>query len=64
MDRFNLKKLIGAELKEQYEVISNRFAALENLDDNVDSNRARKIITGNIKISGKESPRLLCGKTA
>jgi hypothetical protein len=41
MDRFNLKKLNEVEGKEQYRVeISNRFAALENLADEVDINRA------------------------
>jgi hypothetical protein len=40
MKRINLKKLNKAENKEQYQVkISNRFAALENLDDDVDINR-------------------------
>jgi hypothetical protein len=34
MQRFNLKKLNGMEVNEQYQVkISNRFAALENVDD-------------------------------
>jgi hypothetical protein len=34
MQRFDLKKLNKAEVKEQYQVkISNRFAGLENLDD-------------------------------
>jgi hypothetical protein len=34
MERFNLKKLNEVEGKEQYSVeISNRFAALENLDE-------------------------------
>jgi hypothetical protein len=33
MERFNVKKLNEVEGKEQYQVkISNRFAALENLD--------------------------------
>jgi hypothetical protein len=37
MVRFNLKKLYEAEGKEQYRVeISSRFAALENLDTEVD----------------------------
>jgi len=41
MKRVNLKKLNDVEVKEQYQVkISNRFAALENLDDDVDINRA------------------------
>jgi uncharacterized metal-binding protein YceD (DUF177 family) len=40
MERFNLKKLKEVEGKEQYHVeISNRFAALENLYDDVDINR-------------------------
>jgi hypothetical protein len=37
MRRFSLKKLNEVEVKEQYRVeISNRFAALENLDTEVD----------------------------
>jgi hypothetical protein len=37
MERFNLKKLKEVEVQEQYRVqISNRFAALENLDTEVD----------------------------
>jgi hypothetical protein len=37
MQRFDLRKLNDAEVKEQYQVkITNRFAALENCDDNVD----------------------------
>jgi hypothetical protein len=48
MERFNLKKLNEIEGKEQYHVeISNRFAVLENLDNEVDINRAWK----NIRIS-------------
>jgi hypothetical protein len=40
-ERFILKKLNEAEGKYQNRVeISNRFAALENLDDNVDINKA------------------------
>jgi hypothetical protein len=36
MDRFGLKDLNEAEGKEQYKVkMSHRFAALENLDDDV-----------------------------
>jgi hypothetical protein len=35
MERFNLKRLNDMEVKEQYQIkISNRFADLENLDDN------------------------------
>jgi hypothetical protein len=47
------------EVKEQYRVkISNRFAGLENLDDNVDMNGAWRNITENIKTSATKS-RLL-----
>jgi hypothetical protein len=43
MERFNLKKLNEVKDKEQYLVeISNRFSALENLDTEVDINRAWK----------------------
>jgi hypothetical protein len=56
MERFNLKKLNKGEDKEQYRVqISNRFAALENLDAEVNINRAWATIRENIKISAKES---------
>jgi hypothetical protein len=41
MERFDLKKLNDMEVKEQYHAkISNRFAALENVDDDMDFNRA------------------------
>jgi hypothetical protein len=54
--RCYLKKLNEIEGKEQYHVeISNRFASLENLDDEVDINRAWVTIRQNIKISAKES---------
>jgi hypothetical protein len=40
MERFNFKKLNEVEGKEQYRVeISNRFAALEDLHDEVGINR-------------------------
>jgi hypothetical protein len=56
MDNFNLKKLNEVDGKEQYCVeISNRFAALENLDAEVDINRAWESIRENIKISAKET---------
>jgi hypothetical protein len=43
MERFSLKKLIEEEGKEQYRVeISNRFTALENLDNDNDINRGWK----------------------
>jgi hypothetical protein len=41
MERFNLKELNEVEGKAQYQVeILNRFTALENLDAEVDVNRA------------------------
>jgi hypothetical protein len=56
MHRFNLKKLNEVEGKEQYRVeISDRFAALENVDTEVDINRARETLRENIKISAEES---------
>jgi hypothetical protein len=45
MERSSLRKLNEVEGKEQYPVeISNRFAALENLDIEVDNNRAWETI--------------------
>jgi hypothetical protein len=56
MERFNLKKLKDEEGVEQFQVeVSNRFAALEDLDTEVDINSAWKTIRENIKISAKES---------
>jgi hypothetical protein len=41
MERFNLKKLNNVEGKEQFCVeVSNKFAALENLDTEVEINSA------------------------
>jgi hypothetical protein len=55
VERFNLEKLKELEDKEQYRVeISNRFAALENLDSEAD-NRVQETTGENIKISAKES---------
>jgi hypothetical protein len=43
MERFNLKKLNDVECREQYRVeVSNRFAALEDLDAEVEMNSAWK----------------------
>ena len=40
-ERFNLRKLNELEVRKQYQIeISNRFAALENLSDGEDINRA------------------------
>jgi hypothetical protein len=41
MERFNLKKLNDVECRKQYRVeVSNRFAALEDLDTEVEINSA------------------------
>jgi hypothetical protein len=56
MERFNLKNLNEVEGKEQYRVeVSNRVAALEDLDAETEINSAWEIIRENIKISAKES---------
>jgi hypothetical protein len=58
MARFNLRKLNAVGGKEQYRVeVSNRFAALENLDTEVDFNSACETtcIRVNIKFSAKKS---------
>jgi hypothetical protein len=56
IQRIDLRKLNEAEVKEQYRVkITNRFAALENFDDNVDMNTAWENIRENIKTSAKDS---------
>ena len=55
-ERFNLRKLKELEVKENYHIeITNRFAALENLNVDVDVNRVRENIKENIKTSDKES---------
>jgi hypothetical protein len=52
MAKLNLKKLNEVEGKEQYHVeVSNRFAALEDLDTEVEINSAWEMIRENIKIS-------------
>jgi hypothetical protein len=56
IESFNLKKLNDVEGKEQFRVeVSNRFAALEDLDTEVEISSAWKTIRVNIKISAKES---------
>jgi arginine utilization protein RocB len=55
-ERFNVKILNERDVKEQYQVtIRNKFAAVENLEESGDINRAWDNITENIKISAKES---------
>jgi hypothetical protein len=51
-----LRKLNELEVRKQYQIeITNRFAALENLSDDEDINRAWENIKVNIKTSAKES---------
>jgi exonuclease III len=55
VERFNLKQLNEEEVKEQYHVtIKNTFAALENLDDNGDFNKAWEKIRENKNIVQRE----------
>jgi hypothetical protein len=54
MERFSLKKLNKVEGKEQYQVeISNVFTDLENLDAEMDINRAWITVRDDIKISAE-----------
>jgi hypothetical protein len=56
LERFDLKKLDDVEVKEKYQTeISNRFAALETLDENFDTNNAWESIRENIKTSVKDN---------
>jgi hypothetical protein len=56
VERFNLKKLSEREFRKQFQIeISNRFEALENLNDSEDVNRYWENIRENIKISAKET---------
>jgi hypothetical protein len=51
-----LRKLSDVEVKEKYQVeISNRFAALENLDESLGINSAWQSIIEYIKASTKEN---------
>ena len=55
-ERFNLRKLKEPEVKEKYQIeITNRFAALENLNVDEDENRIWENVKENIKTSAKES---------
>ena len=48
--RFNLSKLNDLEVRKQYQIdITNRFAALENLNEDKDVNRTWENIKENIK---------------
>jgi hypothetical protein len=56
IEKFNLKKLNDVEGKEQFRVeVSNRFAALKDLDTDVEINSAWETIRENTKMSAKES---------
>ena len=55
-ERFNLRKLNELEVRKQYQVLfTDRFAALENLSDEEDLNRAWENIKENINFSAKEN---------
>ena len=54
-ERFNLRQLKELEVKEKYQIeITNRFAALENLNVDEDVNRVWQNIKENIKTSTKK----------
>src|SRR5215469_280456 len=55
-ERFNLRKLNELEVKNKYQIeITNRFAALGNLNVDEDVNRVWENIKDNIKTAAKES---------
>ena len=55
-ERFNLRKLKELEVKEKYQIeITNRLAALENLNVYEDVNRVWENVKENIKTSAKDS---------
>jgi hypothetical protein len=55
-ERFNLTKLNELEVRKQYQIENtNRLAALENLSDDEEKNRAWENMKENIKTSAKES---------
>jgi len=54
--RFNLRKLNEPQVREHYQLeITNRFATLENLNDDEDVNRTWENIKENIQTSVIES---------
>jgi len=54
--RFNLRNLNETEFREHYQIeITNKFAALENSNDDEDLNRTCGNIKENIQTSAKES---------
>jgi hypothetical protein len=56
MERFNLKKLKEADVKEKYQAtIRNKSATVENIEESGDINNAW-YITENIKLFAQEGP--------
>jgi hypothetical protein len=56
VESINLRKLNKLDIRKQYRIkISDMFAALENISDSKDINRAWENINENIKTSAKES---------
>ena len=54
-ERFNLGKLSELEVRKQYQInISNRFGALDNINDSEDINRAGENIKENIKTPAQD----------
>jgi predicted lipase len=55
-ERYNLRKLKELEIRKQYHIeITNRFAALENLDNDGDINRAWENFKESIQTSARNS---------
>ena len=55
-ERLNVKELSEMEVSKQFQIqLSNRFEALENLNNSVDINSALENIKENIKNSAKET---------
>ena len=55
-ERLNRRKLNDLEVRKRYQIkITNRFAALENISDGKDVNRAWRNVGENIKTSAIES---------
>ena len=56
VERLNLRKLNELEVRKQYQIkITNRFAAMENLNNGQDINRAWENIKEKITIPAKDS---------
>ena len=57
-ERFNLRKLNELKVRKQYQIeITNKFAALENLSDDKDINRAWENIKENVRTTANDSLR-------